>query len=231
VLTFSGGVSEYLYGNEAGAFGDLGPELAAAIRSRAERWGPRIESPAEGIRATVIGASQYTIQVSGSTIFVEPQETLPLRNVPAITPDLPFEEILDPQAIAAAIRAALRRLDLHQGERPVALCYRWQGSATFHRLDAFCRGVAGGLEPVLKGGHPLILVGDGDVGGLVGIHAYEEAKLGVPIISVDGVTLEEFDFVDIGALMAASGAVPMVIKSLVFPSSAALGRAAAEAAA
>jgi ethanolamine utilization protein EutA len=165
--------------------------------------------------------------VSGSTIFVTPASTLPLRSVPAITPDLPLEpEDLDRDAIAAAVRTALRRLDLHEGHQPVALCYRWQGSATWQRLDDFCAGIATGLQPVLDHGHPLVLVGDGDVGGLVGIHAHEEARLKSPVVSIDGINLKEFDFIDIGAMLPASGAVPVVIKSLVFPTSSALGKVA-----
>jgi ethanolamine utilization protein EutA len=224
-VTFSGGVSEYIYGREHGAFGDLGPLLARAVLARAKQWGPRIEPPQEGIRATVIGASQYTIQVSGSTIFVSPQDALPLRNVPVVTPDLPLDDdTLDTGKIAGAVQAALRRLDLHGGEQPVALCYRWRKSATFARLDAFCRGVGAGLAKVIERGLPLILVGDGDIGGLIGIHCLEELRLKNPIVSIDGIVLKEFDFIDIGALLATSGAVPVVIKSLVFPSSSALGR-------
>lgn len=231
VLTFSGGVSEYLYGRESASFGDLGAALARAILERVKAWGPRIEEPNEGIRATVVGASQYTIQVSGSTIFVVPEGTLPLRNVPVVKPQLPLDaEALDVDAIARAVRAALRRLDLHEGEQAVALCYRFQGSATFGRLDGFCKGVASGLQKVLDRSLPLILVGDGDVGGLIGIHCLEQGKLSNPIVSIDGITLQEFDFIDIGALLESSGAVPVVIKSLVFPNSPAVGRAAAVAA-
>jgi ethanolamine utilization protein EutA len=43
-------------------------------------------------------------------------------------------------------------------------------------------------------------------------------------VSIDGITLKEFDFIDIGAMLELSGAVPVVIKSLVFPSTAAVGR-------
>jgi ethanolamine utilization protein EutA len=71
---------------------------------------------------------------------------------------------------------------------------------------------------------PLVLVGDGDVGGLVGLHLVEEARVNAPVVSIDGITMQAFDFVDIGALLEASGAVPVVIKSLVFPASADLGR-------
>jgi ethanolamine utilization protein EutA len=168
----------------------------------------------------VIGASQYTVQVSGGTIFVEPQGVLPLRNVPVIAPELPLdEEPIDTERIAAAVRAALRRLDLEAAERPAALCYRWRESASFARLDAFCRGVAAGLSPLLARGLPLVLVGEGDIGGLIGIHCVEHLRLPNPVVSIDGVALKEFDFVDIGALIPASGAVPVVIKSLVFPGS------------
>jgi len=85
-------------------------------------------------------------------------------------------------------------------------------------------GNRGGPCDVLERGLPLILVGDGDVGGLIGIHCREETRLPNPIVSIDGIALKEFDFIDIGALLETSGAVPVVIKSLVFPGSAAVGR-------
>jgi ethanolamine utilization protein EutA len=226
MVSFSGGVSEYIYGREPTAYGDLGPLLGAAVRGRVESWrGVEVVLPDQGIRATVVGASQYTVQVSGSTIFVTPADTLPLRSVPAITPDLPLEpDDLKPAEIAAAIHASLRKLDLHEGHQPVAMCYRWEGSATWQRLDDFCAGVREGLKAILEHGHPLVLVGDSDVGGLVGIHAHEEAGMKCPIVSIDGVQLKEFDFIDIGAMLPASGAVPVVIKSLVFPTTTALGK-------
>jgi ethanolamine utilization protein EutA len=224
VLTFSGGVAEYIYGRELGGFGDLGPALARAVLARARGWGPRIEQPDQGIRATVVGASQYAVQVSGSTIYIAPAVVLPLKNVAVITPALALDaEVLDPDALADAVRAALRRFDLHGGEQGVALCYRWLGSASFARLDAFCRGMVAGMAVLLEQGLPLVLVGDSDVGGLVGMHCRHELALAYPIVSIDGITLKTFDYIDIGALLPASGAVPVVIKSLVFPASAAPG--------
>src|SRR5690606_38110808 len=133
-------------------------------------------------------------------------------------PRLPLEaEGPDSGAIAAATEAALHRLDLGHGGTGVALCYSWAGSATFQRIDAFTRGICAGLAPVLENGHALVLVGDGDVGGVIGIHCVAERGLAVPVVSIDGIELRELDFIDIGALIPASGAVPVVIKSLVFP--------------
>jgi ethanolamine utilization protein EutA len=232
VVCFSGGVAEYIRGREGRSFGDLGAALARAIVARVHDSGVPMATATQGIRATVVGASQYTVQVSGATIFVEPHTTLPLRNVAVIAPQLPLhEEVLDPKAIAGAILASLRRMDLDSGERAVAVCYRWQGSATYARLHAFCQGVIAGLAALLQQELPLVLVGEGDIGGLVGLHCHAELHLRSPIVSVDGIVLQEFDFIDIGALMDTSGAVPVVIKSLVFPNSAAVGRASAPAAA
>ena len=223
-VTFSGGVAEYIYGREAQSYGDLGAALAHEIRARIPRFGAKLERSNEGIRATVIGASQYTTQVSGSTIFVSPFEALPLRNVPVIAPALALDaEEIDAAAIAGAIGTVLRRLDLIDTDTPVALFVPWRGSATFQRLENFCRGVIAGLAGVLARGHPLVLAGDGDVGGLMGIHLREELGLSNPIISVDGLELKEFDYIDIGTMLPNSGAVPVVIKSLIFPASAAPG--------
>jgi len=221
-LQFSGGVSEFIYGNESKKFGDLGPLLAAAISERIDAFCPRLEPSLEGIRATVVGASQYTIQLSGSTIYVSPLDAVPLRNVPVIAPALPLDdETIEPAAVARAIQSMLKRLDLADGEKSVAVFVPWRGSATFQRLDTFCRGLVDGLDAVLSRGHPLVIAGDGDVGGLLGIHLHEEMKLASPIVSIDGLELKEFDYIDIGAMLESSGAVPVVIKSLIFSAGAA----------
>ena len=217
-VTFSGGVSEFIYGHADNGFGDMGAILGREIRARVEGLGVPILEPSARIRATVIGASQYTIQVSGSTIFISPPDAVPVRNVPVVSVDFQWDDDIDPAKVVAAIDNALRRLDLHTGRQPVALAFHWQGSATFARLQAFCGAVVGGLGPVLDKGHPLILVNDGDIGGILGLHFKEEMKLDKPIISVDGIVLQEFDYIDVGALIPSSGAVPVVIKSLVFPS-------------
>jgi ethanolamine utilization protein EutA (predicted chaperonin) len=217
-VTFSGGVAEYIYGREQTDFGDLGSLLAQEICARLQRWDLPLAPASEGIRATVIGASQYTTQVSGSTIYVSPLDALPLRNVPVIAPFSALDaEAIDAGAVARAIRGILQRLDLAGGDMPVALFVPWRGSATFARLDDFCRGVVEGLASVLARGHPLVLAGDGDVGGLIGIHLREDLRLANPIVSVDGLELKAFDYIDVGTMLPNSGAVPVVIKSLIFP--------------
>jgi ethanolamine utilization protein EutA len=218
-FTFSGGVSEYVYGRADQAFGDLGPLLAEFLIARLSELGAPVLETAGGIRATVIGASQYTIQVSGSTIYLSPLDVVPVRNVPVVMPDFPWraDDVDMANQVDQAIRDALRRFDLLDASSPVALAVRWEGSATYGRIKAFCAGVVQAMQAHVANGHPLILVFDSDIGGLLGLHLREEMQLALPIISIDGVELREFDYIDIGALIPTSGAVPVVIKSLVFP--------------
>ena len=169
----------------------------------------------------MVGASQYTIQLSGSTIYVSPLDALPLRNVPVIAPALPLDgETIDPAAVARAIQAMLKRLDLAGGEtagRAVRAVARLGDFPAARRVLPRRRRRTCATSS--RNNHPLILAGDGDVGGLIGIHLREEMKIANAIVSIDGLELKEFDYIDIGAMLDASGAVPVVIKSLLFPGS------------
>jgi ethanolamine utilization protein EutA len=215
-VVFSGGVSEYVYGRELAGFGDLGARLARSIRRRFEEAGISVVDAGAGIRATAVGASQYTIQVSGSTIFVDPPAVLPVHNVPVVLLDgcLGNPEI-DPDEVASELRAAISRTVGYDHAGQVAVAMRWAGSATYRRLEALTAGLEAGLAAAP--GVPLVIVSQGDVGGLIGMHIREAGRVTNPVVSIDGVDLRDFDYIDVGALIPASGAVPVVIKSLVFP--------------
>jgi ethanolamine utilization protein EutA len=216
-VTFSGGVAEFMHGRSSADFGDMGLLLAHELLRRSGEFVAPVVETSAGIRATVIGASQHTVQVSGSTICVSPLEVLPVTNVPVVTPRFDWEsDDLLRESVRTSLSDALARADQNVAAGPVAIATRWDGSATFARLHAFVGGVVEAMADHVAAGHPLILVFDGDVGGLVGLHLLEEMDIGVAVISIDGVDLREFDYVDIGELIASSGAVPLVIKSLVF---------------
>ena len=193
--------------------------MARALRDMVGAWDLEILPQSGGIRATVIGASQHTIQVSGSTVYLDPIETLPLRNLATICPQLDLDdaETINPIDVARSLRAALIRQDLVEGDRPVAVALNWRGSATFDRLDGLCRGLVGGLADVLAQDHPLVVVADGDIGGLLGMHCRENDLLDNAIVAIDGIALSDFDFIDIGAVILSTGSVPVVVKSLLFP--------------
>lgn len=217
VVVVSGGVAEYFYGREDRRFGDLAPLLASVLRRELEAQGTEVLDTGKGIRATVLGASQYTAQVSGSTIYVSEPSVLPLRNVPVVVPDLGLDDDPpDEDKVAAAVAAALVRFDLTADES-VALAVRWAGSATFERLQRLAGGMRSGL---LRAGHrcsTVVVVCDDDVGRLIGKHLVEELGTDYEVVSVDCIHLTDFDFVDVGLPLPGASVVPVVVKSLMFP--------------
>ncbi len=94
--------------------------------------------------------------------------------------------------------------------------FRWEGPPTANRIDAFCRGLLEGLPGTLKSGRSIYLVFEHDLAGLVGNILKEEFKLKNDLLSIDGITLRDFDFIDLGKVLEPSGTVPVTIKSLVF---------------
>ncbi len=218
-ITFSGGVSEFLYEREDRDFGDLGRHLADAVRRRiagGELPAP-LEQSGERIRATAIGASQFTVQVSGNTIAVSKPKLLPIHNLPVVHPRLPRGESVQPLAIAQAIRQAYQRLDLVPGEQRIALALTWNGTPSYESLYNLAAGIKRGLEPGLAAGHPLVVVFNSDCANNIGHILRDDLQVTNDVISIDGIELKEFDFIDIGEVIQPAMAVPVVVKSLVFP--------------
>src|SRR4029078_10843778 len=128
-VMFSGGVSEFVYGYEKRNLGDLGVQLGKKVRARANQLGGGNVPlrPAEvRIRATVIGASQSTVQVSGNTIYLSHPELLPLRQFQVVTTQFEQRETITVADIRDAVTRAVQRFDAQDTERTVALAIRWE---------------------------------------------------------------------------------------------------------
>jgi ethanolamine utilization protein EutA len=218
-IMFSGGVSEFIYGYEKRNLGDLGIQLGRRIRERANKLsGGNIPlRPSEvRIRATVIGASQYTVQVSGNTIYLSHPDLLPLRNLQVVTPEFEQTEAISSADIKASIEKALQRFDIQDGERAVALAVRWELGPSYPLIRTLAEGLVGAMREYVGKGQPLVLVFDADIAKLMGNIIERELLPGAGIISIDGIDLRDFDFVDIGQELPDAKAVPVVIKSLIF---------------
>jgi ethanolamine utilization protein EutA len=213
-VSFSGGVSEYLFGREEREYGDIAKLLAEELRQEfAKRLPIPVIDPGQGIRATVIGASQYTVQVSGKTIYLPDPSVLPVHGVPVVRPALNLSADIDPEAVSLAIRKVLERMDL-TAESRMAIAFSWKGSPEYARLRATASGIVAALDG--RRGQLLLLMIDGDVGKTFGHLLHEELGFRGNLVSIDGVHLHELDFVDVGQLCDPPGVVPVVIKSLLF---------------
>lgn len=215
-ITFSGGVAEYIYGRESAEFGDiaklLADEIVKQIKARVRL--PVIE-PMERIRATVIGASQFTVQVSGKTIDLPDSSILPVHNVPVLHLGQRLPDRIDIDEIVVAFARRADRLGLAPGAR-LALAFTWDGEPDHARLFAMATAILRFAAPGGRRDQPLFLMIDGDVGASLGRILRDELHLDGSIASIDGIQLRELDFVDVGEWLDPPGVVPVVIKSLIF---------------
>ena len=217
IVFFSGGVSEYFYCETSESYGDIGARLAGAIRERSEAAlpGTKIELSRERIRATVIGASQFTVQLSGNTIYVANPKLLPLRNLRVVGVDLARVE-LRAGAIRKAIEESFARVGLEASEESVALALHWPHGPAYAYLKALCDGVAEALSQNVRKGRPVVVVLDADVSRLVGENLSRALDRYRDIICIDGVQLQDLDYIDISREHEHTRTVSVVIKSLVF---------------
>ena len=213
--TYSGGVAEYIFGKTDEYYNDIGKEVANEIKKQHKKAKLKLLEPLELIRATVIGAGQYSLQVSGATTLVTEDNEFPIRNIPVVVPYLPQENPTNEQ-IKAAIDTAYKRIDLKEGEAPVALAFHRTIGLSYERLKSFAKAVVSAIPTIVKKEMPLILVFKDDIGNSVGNVMKRETELKKNIISIDEMALREGDYIDIGEPMANKQVVPVVVKTLIF---------------
>ncbi len=164
----------------------------------------------------MIGAAQFSVQISGNTIMIADPSILPLQNLPVIACKFDLGDTIDKGAVAAEIGNALKRSDIEEGSSPLALSFAWHGDPAHARLHALAQGICAALPRSLKAEMPLVLLIDGDVGMSLGRVIRHEVAPGANVIAVDGVQLKQFDYVDIGNMIEVTNVVPIIIKSLLF---------------
>ncbi|TAN21017.1 MAG: reactivating factor for ethanolamine ammonia lyase [Actinomycetota bacterium] len=216
LFSFSGGVSEYLFDREAHVFNDMAKHLTAAIKSELSSRAISITPTGEGIRATAIGASQFTVQLSGNTILLTGDVQLPLHNLPVVCPRIP--QIPTRETVAQGIATALTRLDLDDLQAPICVYLPWRGDGEYSVLFSLAAGVSDALRARLAPKKlPLILALDIDLGAALGRILSDELNFDSPIVSIDGVELRELDYVDLGEPIEPTKVLPVMVKSLAFP--------------
>lgn len=213
IVMFSGGVSEYIYGREHSEFGDLGMRFGEKIKQRASALPMELREPNEKIRATVMGAAQYTLQVSGNTIFISNKEVLPLRNLQVVKVRMTEEPTVE------SVRQTTRRsFELHditgQGSNQIALAVDLphETAPTSQLVQSLANGISSVWGEVFAS-RPLIIIFDMDIAKLVGSSFSKDFG---GLVVVDGISVGDLDYVDIGSEIEQSQTVPVVLKNLVF---------------
>ena len=207
LVTLSGGVSEFVYGREHRDFGDLGARLGAEIRRRlaGDLALAALVEPRHGIRATVLGAAEHSLQASGVTSFVD-AGLLPAYGLKAVRASAGAPGLAD-RLIATRSRFAVEGADL-----PCVFSLCLDADADY----AVLREVGEQLMRAAVPGTPLFVTVDADVAAALGRILSHELGWQDPLIVIDGITVGDLDYLDIGRPLGAADAVPVTVKALKF---------------
>lgn len=222
-LVCSGGVSEFLFENADFDTGDLGPSLGGALRRELRKQIPEewVIQPREGIRATVIGACEFTLQVSSDTVYASGDKVLPLSNAPVLSVRIDWARATA-EDVAAATRKALESADQNS---LCALFYGGPQQFGYGRLAEIARGIASGCrqhatqnEKGERGDLKRVFVFSHNVANTIGRELHRHL-IEAPFLCIDEIEVGDLDYLDISVAPAGETYLPVVVKSLVFQSS------------
>jgi ethanolamine utilization protein EutA len=215
-IVFSGGVSEHVYDRDPKTYGDIGPVLGRNVREYLKKL-PKdvLREPIEGIRATVIGAGEYTIQASGNTSFVSNLKVLPVHGLKVIQ-----APIREGESVSEALKQSLRKFDLTHFTSGLALSLTVSGVPDYQSVRKIAEGVAQILKDSDDQKCPLYLTLDLDIAKSLGAMLKDEFKVARDIIAIDGIEVGDLDYIDIGECLGITEVIPVTVKSLMFPTAA-----------
>lgn len=195
VISFSGGVADCieqkLHWKE---YGDLGPILGRVIRKSRLCTG-MYRLGVETIRATVIGAGSHSLQLSGSTVYYR-DVSFPMKNLPVVC--VTGEEQTDAKCIQ-------RRLAEQDGQ--CVLFLSGIPGEDYAHIKRIATAIAGGV------GEGAVMVAlQQDAAKALGQRLALELP-GREILCIDGITLENGSYLDVGEPVGS--ALPVVIKTLI----------------
>ncbi len=214
-ITLSGGIADCVKGRSREWFfyGDMGVLLGKAVRDSkliSEKLGMKEK---ETVNATVIGAGNFSMELSGSTIMYR-NCSFPLKNIPVIYFEMDEERLdsLHVEIMKEAGRFQKERRSIGQ----YALAAKGIKCPSFAQIEKIAGEIAMAWEACGAAGDILIVVLKEDMGKALGQALKRELPGEAGILCIDNITCSGGDYVDIGIPLASGKAVPVVVKTLIF---------------
>jgi len=193
-------------------YGDIGRLLAIAILNNKDLQRVKTYRTRETIRATVVGAGTHTTHVSGSTIRYN-KEKLPLKNLPVIKITQSDEKHKED-----FIKAIGGGLSLYEEEElgPIAIAFSGEFHTSFCQIQELAKWISQGAKTLIDSPNPLVLVIEQDIAKALGNALKVLLENQKEMICIDGVSVNDGDYMDIGEPVAQGLAVPVITKTLIF---------------
>ena len=218
IITLSGGVADCVDKVDGDPFlyGDIGILLGAAISNSAllsEKMRMKTGAAHETMSATVIGAGNYSMEVSGSTIEYQ-NCSFPIKNIPVIYIEMK-ENNLD--GLRDTIRTAIRKFcEETDFNGPFALASKGISCPSFSQIEEMALAIISAMERQIKEGRMLIVILESDIGKALGQALKRLLPAGYSFLCIDSISCGIGDYIDLGAPKASGKVIPVIVKTLIF---------------
>ena len=215
-ICFSGGVADCIAEKPKDPipYGDIGALLGQSVaKGLLARSIPGIRGK-ETIRATVVGAGTYTTSISGSTIAYC-RELLPMKNVPALK--LSHREQTACFAGESGLLEEKLRWFLEQSSaEQMVLALPGKNDPTYGELKTLAACLSGAMDRCLPTGAPVLIALEQDIAKALGVLLEAVLRGRRQVVCIDGIKVEQGDYVDFGKPVLDGLVIPVVVKTLLF---------------
>lgn len=220
MITFSGGVADCISSDLMPfEYGDMGVYLGQAIKKQKAFEKVVICKGQETVNATVVGAGNYSMEVSGSTVFYNRFE-FPVKSVSVYSVALCKEE--DLLHFSDDLKKCNQRMKEgeigNESKNYSVLSFQGIPCPTFLQIETMADAFVLAFEEEIEKDHFPILIMESDTSKVLGQALRRRIGGERKILCIDNVRCKEGDFVDIGNPIGGGKAIPVSVKTLIFGS-------------
>ena len=127
------------------------------------------------------------------------------------------ESKLSVNHVVSKVNSAYQRYDFSEGRETVALYFKDPVRVNYNDLELFAKSIETALPKSIVNKKPVILIFQKDIACSVGNVIQRETSLNSNLLSLDELSLDDGDWIDIGEPLVEKQVFPVTVKSLVFP--------------
>lgn len=214
IITFSGGVADCIYKeyDDEFKFNDIGILFGKSIAESTGFKDYLTGNASETMRATVVGAGNYSMDVSGSTIEYQ-NCRFPIKNIPVVYVDIAENDI---DSLAERIKKNAEAVKDGEKHKQIALASKGIRCPSFEQIEQMAGQITEAMKDDIENGSILLIVIQADIGKSLGQAIKRRLGRDKPVVCIDSVSCKYGDYIDIGEPMASGKVLPVVVKTLIF---------------